>query len=198
MLIITGLGRCGTSFMAKFFSSMGHDIGDSSWNKDINAGMEHIDAVEANSSLSGRIKCIGTKRENLLINRINNPIFKDPRMMDERVLERWWEQRQDFRLLICHRNFDSIYKSRMKHARSIWPTRDLEHTPLINAAIFGKCITKIIELRIPYEIIYFPRFLDEWEDVYNVLDRAGIKIDFRVGRKAFGKLVDKDKVHYNG
>ena len=51
MIIITGIGRCGTSAMTQFLIGMGYEAGYVRYDPKIRAGMEHPYVVAANRSL---------------------------------------------------------------------------------------------------------------------------------------------------
>lgn len=53
MIIITGLGRCGTSVLTKYLGELGFGLGKNvSWNHDVRAGMELSTAYTITHDLS--------------------------------------------------------------------------------------------------------------------------------------------------
>ena len=142
MVIIAGLGRCGTTFMALLFKELGWGMGKRlSVSEHNRAGMEFDVACSINRDLfhywqrTGKVE-LGLKRhdpyweEEISIRdrmlRIDNDtpahrnegkveVFKDPRITwHPLIIRAWWEARQDLRLIIMHRRFEDIIESRRK------------------------------------------------------------------------------------
>ena len=97
MLIITGVGRCGTSALAGLFHRLGYPIGGG-WDNKIQGGYEHEDLVEVNDKILS-----GSNVSDEEILSINVEFAKDPRFSQKRVLERWLTVRQDLKFIVCYR-----------------------------------------------------------------------------------------------
>lgn len=147
MIIITGLGRCGTSFFISLFKECGFGIGKHlSWNKDVNAGYEfapayaisrdmYDDFIKKNREvdLDKKVRCPYWKKEMSLRERIlsldnDTPdyrnegtidVIKDPRVTwHPEIIRKWWEVRKDLKLIILHRRPEDIISSREKYGLS--------------------------------------------------------------------------------
>jgi len=123
MLIITGLGRCGTSFVALFLQKMGYDLGDQiTWNEEMRAGLEWKKAYGLNISLSnfidkqGKIPEEYTEEMEQKILKLDKIVFKDPRFTwHPKIIEFWYDTRKDIQILLLHRDpIADIVKSRKK------------------------------------------------------------------------------------
>ena len=80
MHIITGLGRCGSSFVASLVHGSGIDMGR--FDPDIMAGYEHSDISAHNKSiLNGDYWGTESEKTNLLNASLNTIITKDPRFI---------------------------------------------------------------------------------------------------------------------
>jgi len=142
MIMITGLGRCGTSFMALLFKELGFGMGTRMHISDLNrAGMEFDVGYSINRDIfhywqrTGKVEldlerkapywgCEISLRDRML--RLDNDtppdrnegkieVFKDPRATWSPLIVRaWWEVRKDLKLIIMHRGFKSIIESRRK------------------------------------------------------------------------------------
>ena len=147
MIIITGLGRCGTTFIATLFKELGFGMGTRlRFSKDLRAGMEFDVAYSISRDIhdywkrTGKIEldlarkakywgCEISLRDRIL--RLDNDtpshrnegtveVFKDPRVTwSPLVIRAWWEVRQDLRLIIMHRNFEDIIESRARVSRTM-------------------------------------------------------------------------------
>jgi hypothetical protein len=61
MIVVTGVGRSGTSLIASLYEELGFDIGGR-WVPAINAGMEDSEVVQANETLMADLGLFGTQR----------------------------------------------------------------------------------------------------------------------------------------
>jgi hypothetical protein len=211
VIIVTGLGRCGTSFLMKYLRAMGFGLGNAiNWSEPMRAGLELSSSFSINREMyihyihAGKpidldytyrhtywdcsyreaIQQVDTDPRQVPVD-----VIKDPRFTwHPDILKAWWESRQDFKLIICHRKIEDIYKSRkaMKPHQDD-PKRDELHEYKEDFADF---ITTVLELKIPHEFIFFPDFLYEFEKVWGVLDRMGLKHNFFKGKAIWESLID--------
>ena len=57
MRIITGIGRCGTSFLTKLFQDLGYYVGDKDYiNDKVNGGMEDTEVVRINEEIMDKFQ----------------------------------------------------------------------------------------------------------------------------------------------
>ena len=217
MLIITGLGRCGTSILTKYIKEIGFGLGKQvHWHDEPEAGLELAPAYSLNRDMHEMI----AKEGELDINRkspgdywkgysykeailkvdkderqgLVNAI-KDPRFFwHSDLIEAWYETRKDLKFIICHRNINDVYESR-KRLPVKWgdPKRKSLDEFYID---FADCFTKILELGIEYKILFFPNFLDNHFKVWDVLCKFGLHHDYDEGKKIWNRIIDKKKVHF--
>jgi hypothetical protein len=149
MIVITGLGRCGTSLMAMVFQELGFGMGKHGMSYGIRrrAGLEWAPAYaisrdmwdeylrrgnpidlyeEVNALYWGKISL----RDRILRIDTDTPperkegtveLFKDPRMTwHPEIIKHWWEVRKDLRLIILHRKPENIIASRAQVAIDNW------------------------------------------------------------------------------
>jgi len=207
MLMITGLGRCGTTMLAQFMDRMGFDVAKGAWYKEMKAGWEspqvwgttlaiksHIDYKTGEVDVDQTIKKYGiTLRE--FINQVESDVVKDPRVLIHPSLIRgWWNAKKDIKLLICHRRFEEIWESTRERARSMSPESRLTLEDL--KLDFADFFTEVISLGIPWRILLFPRFLQNYDEVHAALGDLGYRFDKEDGRKEWRELVRMDYVHH--
>ena len=212
MIFITGLGRCGTSILTKYLNSVGFCIGfGQEWYDDARAGYELKVAVDINFSLwfhycqkgkpinvddnvcdrFGKIYNITYRKA---IQRVDEESFikviKDPRLTwHPDIVEAWWSARQDLKFLICHRDIESVKKSREALPEKF---ADLKGRSLLEyKADFADFFTRVLKLKIPYETLFFPNFLQDFKSTYEVLERIGFHFDYESGKKVWDDLIDQ-------
>ena len=214
MILITGLGRCGTSILTKYLKEVGFCIGSKQeWYDEIRAGYELNTAALVNFS-AWRIYCRKGKPINLddkvcfknendqtildtyrqIIKEIDQKgrieVIKDPRFTwHPDIIEAWWEVRKDIKLIICHRDIKSIMKS-----RNSLPVEfsDPKKRELIQyKEDFANFFTKVLQLGIPYETLFFPNFLRDFKSTWNTLCSIGLEHDLDVGKRVWDILVDQ-------
>ena len=189
MLVITGSGRCGTSVLARFCHNMGYATGGS-WNHEVNAGMEDSKFVETNEAIHR-----GEISENVktYTDRFSKLVVKDPRFMRASVVKYWAKRRPDLRLIVCVRDMESVIAS-----FSDSKFNDGDHLAWVTNRTHEMMLAyvEIGRHQVPVRFLAFPSFLDEYKTVYDLLNWAGLSIDYNRGEIAWNGLVDKDMVHY--
>jgi len=220
VIIITGLGRCGTSLLAKFFHEMEFNLGNQiSWNEDMRAGYEFAPAYAINRDLytdfidpgkdidlDERIDCpywgYASYRERIFrFDKDDIPerhqggkieVIKDPRFTWSPLLIRSWRKvRSDLKLIICHRNTQEIWMSRKYLGEKYY---DPKHERMLNPDIykidFNDFLTEVMRLDIPFELLFFPNFLTNLEKVLTACKRLDISIDKVKARFVWGNMID--------
>lgn len=189
MLIITGLGRTGTSLIAAFCIAMGYDVGGR-WFEERNAGFEDRELIDINTSLS-------KKDANFDNNRIFNyykKVVKDPRFFlysNEDIISKWSALRKDLKFVVTTRSFDNIAASR----------NALGHDQFSSESElklrFSDAISQLLSNKIPFTFLEFPDFIDDFEVVYDALCHFGdLEMNYSQAKEEWLKLVDKSKVHF--
>lgn len=194
MIIITGLGRCGTSFFIDVFKDCGFGVGRSlKWSPSLNAGLELAPAYAISRDMytdylrkdmeidldrkvkdqywgrkiSFREKILGldrhtpTERNEGLVE-----VIKDPRVTwHPKIIRKWFEVRQDLKLIILHRKPEHIIKSREKYglsgSGSIEKFKDPKRSKRLHQfkEDFSDFITEVLRLEIPHLLLFYPNFM---------------------------------------
>jgi hypothetical protein len=215
MVIITGLGRCGTSILTKYYSLIGVSVGKNvNWHDIARAGMELSPAysithdiyhlfIKLGKSIDLNHEALGdywsplTYKEAILKvdkddRQGNVELFKDPRLTwHPDIIRAWWSVRQDIKLIICHRKPEDVYKS-----RESLPIQygDPKRRELIEYKIdFEEFFTTVLELGIPYKTLYFPNFLFNYEEVINIADHFKLTINHNGSRQIWDDLIELEK-----
>lgn len=215
MIIVTGLGRCGTSFLMLFLRTMGFGLGQNiSWNLEMNAGYELSTAytltddlyklyIKQNKKINLDDACSGSYWKGFTyrqaIQSIDKDhrqgdvqIIKDPRLTWHReIIRAWWEARQDLILLILHRETEDIYKSRARLPIQYQdPKEERMKDPTIYKIDFCEFLTEVMKNDIPFELLMFPNFLNQPQEVFEKLERVGLEFDTKMGHQVWSDLVN--------
>jgi hypothetical protein len=129
VLIITGMGRSGTSLMAQFCRLLGFDPGgymESGDVESINAGMEYPALTCLNAEIEQHMRRHGWVAASdfaARIEGIDRVVVKDPQLLGPwgwggKLLEVWWMCRQDLKLLVLTREAHEVVQS--WHAHASW------------------------------------------------------------------------------
>jgi hypothetical protein len=165
------------------------------WYDKINAGKENREAIMVNNTIwdgcvAGRVDFSYLKDD---IKAIKNKVIKDPRFTwpCPYILKVWAKYADDLRLVLCHRNFDCVAASRTAIESSI-----LKSTDECRETFF-MFMERVLELNIPFRVLKYPDFLDQYDLVYESLSIFG-KLNFNKekGKKIWDKWVDLSKVHF--
>lgn len=202
MLIITGSGRSGTSFLAEYCRRIGYSPGGYWLPKDINAGMEHPFVVEINEKIVQRIRNNQPITDDIFkysILSISNKVIKDPRFLgcSGQVIEVWRRFRQDFNVILLQRDAKAVAKSFKMHPDHFTEQCCLPEEELANRVQKGvdEFVSKLETLNIPFQIFTFPCFLEQFEEIYQCLNQFGnLPVSKIRARTCWNNLVDMRKV----
>lgn len=190
MLIITGTGRSGTSMVAKWLDGCGLLPYKGEWVPQFNSGYEPADVSRVNSAiwLGNDPAMQSIPAQEAAIKSFDYPIIKDPKFFYGHVLNTWLSVRTDLKFLICLRKFPAVYKSRVD-ARQLNMLRKPEDLQ----SDLGKFISQLVFNKIPFEIVCFPDFLDNYSDVYDKILKLEPSLDLKKskGEDIWKKTVDK-------
>jgi hypothetical protein len=212
MIIITGLGRCGTSILTKYLGDVGFGVGRNiNWHDEARAGYELSTAYSINREMWNSYCKAGKpidldfdyrgpywkcKYREAIFNVDKDEkqgkveVIKDPRFTwNPELIEAWWTVRQDFKLIICHRDIKSIYDSR----KALPPQYDdPKRLKLPEYKIdFADFYTRVLQLEIPYVTLFFPKFLQNFHETWLVLEGIGLKHDYDKGKKIWHDMMDR-------
>jgi hypothetical protein len=199
MLVITGPGRSGTSMLGQFCRSIGFNPGGE-WCDEIDAGMEHPRVAAINDAIYREVRTTGGVFETLAKYRhemasIDLAVIKDPRFTyHPAILRAWISVRSDITVLLTYRNPEQSIASRKRHRKFLF----IKHKarPEALKCDMADCIEVMLESGVPFSILLFPTFLNQYERVYAALTDLGLKFDREVGRKQWISLVDESRVHF--
>lgn len=200
LLIITGTGRCGTSFLASLCRECGQNP-SGSWDDSVNAGYEHPKVVKINEQVW---KNGGAGRKLLsAIKNIDNRVVKDPRFVrfGHSILSAWAYARKDIRVLLVTRDLDAVVQSMLKDRRRFCAIPPLPSSPKAMKRALENQLSDFrrlaASLRVPILEIEFPWLLDHPTETYQALENFGaLDIPYRMFFSAFQKLRDPSKVHF--
>ena len=214
MVIITGLGRCGTSILTKYLKEVGYDIGKNvNWHDEVRAGYELstfyilVDDLYHRYCKKGikinlQDECLGDYWKGYTYDEALNKIDKDERqgkvdvVKDPRItwhpdiIKAIWQSRKDIRLLICHRDIESIYNSRKSLPEQYddpKPRKELNEYKVD----FADFYTRVLELGIIHRVLLFPKFLKYFNMTYDTLSEF-FPHDYFLGKEVWDKLIDKE------
>lgn len=195
MLIVTGTGRSGTSLIAAWLKKCGVLKNEAEWIPQFNAGFDNEEVGRINKAIwLGNDPYYHTvEAQTTAIKNVKEKVVKDTNFFYGFVADTWVNARTDIKFLICLRKFSAVHKSRLnvKQLLQARKPEDLETD-------FGKFLSKLVFNKIPFEIICFPDFMDEYDTVYKKVKELDPKLDisYETGKKIWKEVVDKTLVHY--
>lgn len=216
MIVITGLGRAGTSILTKYFKEIGFGIGKNvNWHENVRAGYElstfytlihdfYHRYCKHGLSINLEDECWGdywkgyTYREALTnVDKDDRQgmidVIKDPRITwHPDIIKALWEVRPDLKLIICHRKTEDIYKSRKSLPEQYddpKPRKTLEEYKIDFTSFYDE----VLQLKIPHTILFFPHFLKYFNVTYSKL-RDFVPHDYFVGKDKWEEIIDKELI----
>jgi hypothetical protein len=170
MILITGIGRCGTSMMAKYLQVLGLDIGADRWYEPINAGLENRETLSINARLirhfvKGESIDLGEVHED--IHELDFDAVKDTQFLtDWRIIDFWDSVRQDFEVIWMMRDYDQIVES-MKRTPE-WNTPVYRLFPYMMKQKEDEFKRTMRRLHIPFKQVHYP--VQDFSAIADVLD----------------------------
>lgn len=193
MLIITTVGRSGSSFLARYCEAIGLDVGSTRWIDDLDAGYEDKITVQINGIIrrDKRASTATLKR----IAAIETKVVKDPQfLIHEDYIRQWWKARQDISVILLVRQPEHIVESLRRHPAMNSPVFR-NHVDMITECQI-KFIKKLDHLGIPFTVFEYPYFLDRFDKMYKALKQyCIIRNSKSFCKQEWEKLVDKTMVH---
>lgn len=216
MVIITGLGRCGTSFLIKYLKEVGFGVGKNvHWHNEVRAGLElstfysiidwmHYEYCKKGKkiNLNDQCKCEywnGYTYREALENVDKDEkqgkvdVVKDPRITwHPDIIEAIWKARKDIYLLICHREVEDIYKSRKSlpiQYDDPKPRKEIDEYKID----FSDFYTRVLNLGIKHSMLFFPNFLYDFRNTWMKIIDSGLYHDMGKGKEIWDEIVDRRK-----
>ncbi len=192
MLIVTGVGRCGTSLVAEYLMAIGLKTDNGRYYRAINAGHESKTALGINSgfirSKLQNKKFDGFKEIKEFVRVENIDFVKDPQFLADTSLIKHWNAQIGVKVILMIREAEDVVKS-LRNAPSMNGPNYRNYPDLIRKHqkdFIGVCYSK----RIPIDIIDFPECIADPYDLFKALNITDEKQQAR-----WFKVADKNKVH---
>ena len=193
-LIISGFARSGTSLLANFLNLCGYDTGGS-WNQNLNAGWEDeqfqkiVTTFQVNPFSEDLILFLEKE-----IQKIDKTVLKHPRLlMVPELLRIWTNIFPETSVLVTYRKPIHALESKKSLGNLGYYTN---FSPSELDEKFKIFINTLINLRIKHNILYFPDFITEYNEVFHSISALGIHIDKDKGRSIWANLADPSLVHF--
>ncbi len=214
MIVITGPGRSGTSFLANLYRRLGYDTGGG-WDRKRRAGREHPDVVEVNELIAKELNVpLGPPFVDTLAQRwdledelaerygdrlrgiaARLPVTKDPRFCW--TLGVWARAKAPIEhVVLTLRRSDELQASSRQSGMSPEETTDnvnLERTSFIYRV--GSAIMAAADANIPASLLWFPDYLADPEALYEQLAFPEV-VPREEFLKAFNKTANLKDVHF--
>jgi len=199
MLLITGLGRCGTSVLTLFYKNLGYNVGCGSWSDERNAGLEdaRVQLIHAYYYSFGE-RGEATKVRTCLSKLRDCDVLKDPRIAWAPGVLRLWQDvyRSDLKIIVLDRDFAQIKLSR-DHMGVDHRLPSMDRVEDM-AGLFYRLCLEILYLDIEFILIRYPNFLSQYDHIYNISQRFGLTFDKDRGKAIWDETIDLSKVHQYG
>ena len=193
-LFVTGFPRSGTSLIMDFLQRLGYDVGGS-WNKEISAGWEDEQFQKIVTTM-----LMNSQTEDLIlflekeIVKIDKIIVKHPRLLlVPNLLKIWLNVKPNLSGLILYREPLHALLSK-KSLGNLGYYTNFSSAELDKK--FHEFISQLIHLRIQHKILYFPNFIENYDEVYHSISSLGIHIDKDRGRYIWHSIADPNLVHF--
>lgn len=196
MLIVTGLGRCGTSAIMKFLIAMGMKDGETSFHGEVRAGYEFAQAWTINRDLYTEQyvknnQVIGHFKEKIQALKVE--VVKDPRFTWHPDLIKIWAETIPIKVLVCHRDPEEVIRSRrLAEQAAQYDFSDPKRKADLSQFQIDFCdfITSLLKNKIQFELIYFPHFVEDFDGTYQALKRLGCEFDYEEAKKKWAETID--------
>jgi hypothetical protein len=217
VIVITGPGRSGTSFLARLYLELGFDPGGA-WDGKIRAGFEEAETVALNTEICGALQApmgnppsapLGSQRWDLVgdlakqhrsrLHEIaeKHEVVKDPRFCW--TLGVWLEAGVPIEhVVLAFRRVDDVIESAGHAGMVAMPGSEQERNLMRSVRVYrmGSLVTTVGDYDVANTILWFPKFLSEPDHVYDSL-RFPKPVDRASFLLAFERTLDRDLVHFD-
>jgi len=211
--VITGVGRCGTSLLARHCADIGYAPASRlHWHNRINAGYEDLECVALNKAirLGGEISP-DMERWPLTT---TLKVVKDPWFVlaGEKILPWWIKLMPDLSFIVMYRDLHASSKSRLMATGEINPEsrrsyprsyprseiniRDIDQQVSRTRRAEKEFVRAGNRLGVKMHFLCFPEILERYWVVHDTLSRCGLSVDYQEGEEKWNSLADKSKVHH--
>lgn len=193
-LIITGFARSGTSLLTKFLHDLGYDTGGD-WSEELNAGYEDeqtqkIVTTFQNNPFSEDLILFLEKE----IERVDKIVVKHPRfLMNPELIRIWAYIYPETSVLVTYREPYHALESKKSQGNLGYYTN---FSPSEMDKKFHDFIDILINLKVKHHILYFPNFIENYNEVYHSIHSLGIFFNKEKGYQIWNDIVDLNKVHF--
>jgi hypothetical protein len=185
--------------LGQFCRSIGFNPGGK-WCDEIDAGLEHPRVAAINDAMYREARNTGGVSEALAkyrheIASLDLAVVKDPRFtFHPAILRAWVSVRQDIGVLLTYRNPEQSIASRKRHRKFLF----IKHKarPEALKCDMADSIEVMLECSVPFSILLFPTFLNQYDKVYTALTDLGLNFDRETGHAQWVSLVDESRVHF--
>lgn len=201
MLIITGSGRCGTSFMAHMAKGLGCNPGGG-WSPEINAGFEQIEIAAMNSEISEKCKAndvhVVAAEYRDRINAITSHCIKDPRFVAlSGVLKVWMLVRRDLEFLFLYRSPVAAARSSIKAFKRVDSQVAVLRLAKETDRKIHEALATMAAGGVPFHVANFPLVTKDREHCRKALDRGPMKnVDNLLFNRIWRETIDSTLVHF--
>ena len=189
MLVITGIGRTGTSVLALWLRNCGIPI-NGAWIGAHEAGIEDVQASSLNESIDAGLSDDDAIRT---IKEVRATVLKDPRftMNATRKIRLWACGQPNMKVILTHRNPSDAVASRARRELFYWDS------PLHAQLAFAETVMALEQNEVPWRLLMFPQFLMEFPAVFAIFQAmlGGAMPSADVARDAWEATIDLDCVH---
>jgi hypothetical protein len=185
--------------LGQFCNSIGFNPGGE-WCDEIDAGLEHPRVAAINNALYREARLTGEVCEALAKYRsematLTLEVVKDPRFtFHPAILRAWVSVRQDITVLLTYRNPEQSLASRKRHKKFLFMKH--KSRPETLKCDMADTIEVLLDRSVPFSILLFPTFLNQYDKVYTSLTELGLKFDREIGYEKWVSLVDESRVHF--
>lgn len=216
MIVITGPGRSGTSFLAALYRSLKFDPGGG-WRDDVRAGYEEFETVKINDELCKRLSVqfgtprppFGSERWDLVPALAESfgpemrdlstrwEVVKDPRFCWTLPVWAMAEARIDHVVVTLRRVDDVVASGQHAGMANAEDLQDVNKRCSTVMFRVGALLTALREYQLPHTVLMFPDYLADPERLYHQLVFPG-PVTKRKFRRALKKTLKPEYITFGG
>lgn len=195
LILITGLGRCGTSLMADFLRRNGYDPGGEP-RPQVNWGWEDPAVIRINNTILAHLDNgagINVQAVHEMIRGIRRRVVKDPRLTAHPDVIGFWDVARPIRVLLMRR--DILACAASHHAVANPKTETVEQIEKRLGAQYTAFVRRLCERRITHYTLDFPNCIDRFPAVEATCEALGLRLQ-EDAEAIWEDVADWSKVHH--